>query len=173
MAWNDPKTKAHTDFKYGTGGDFNIDLAINRSSLDYALLIDISKFDLSQYYAPLRSIINVASLNGFLTTTLHIKGNMKQAGDIAASGKFIIDDLAIKDSTQQDFTSMKQIYISIDTINVKNNQYTFGKIALERPYFKFDLYDNGNNMSRMLVGGSNKSSTVIVVLNSIIQIFLP
>lgn len=158
IAWNDANTNVHADFKYATGGDFNIDLTLNRASLNYAMLLDISKFDLSQYYAPLRSIINVASLNGFLTTKLHIKGNLNEAGDIATSGKFQIDDLAIKDSTQQDFTSMRQLYISIDTINVKNNQYTFGRIALEQPYFKFDLYNNGNNLTRMMVETSKSSS---------------
>jgi hypothetical protein len=150
LSWNKPVMNIHTDFKYGTGGDFNIDVVFNRKTFDYNMHLFIDKYDLAQYYAPLNSFLSISSLKGFLTTKLRIYGNFDQAKKLALSGYLQVNDVEINDSTKEKVFALGELALNIDSINIQHNLYSIRNIILHRPFLRFDYYPNGNNIMRMV-----------------------
>jgi len=145
-----PESKLHLDFKYGTGGFFNIDLDFNSKTFDYNLALLIDKYDLSQYYTPLNSFIAISSLKGELTTKLRVHGKFNNPKNLSLVGYLNINDVEIKDPNKRKFFALRQLSINIDSINVKQNLFAIRHIVFDRPYFEFDDYPVGNNFSRMI-----------------------
>jgi hypothetical protein len=150
VSWNNPESKAHLDFEYGKGGDFSTDMDINRNTLDYTVDLDIINYDLSQYYTPLTTYLNVSSLKGFLTSYLEVHGKLNNPKDIGLDGYLKVDDFELRDSTNEKVFAFGELLMNIDTINVKSNLYNIYNISMDKPYMRFDYYPNGNNISQMI-----------------------
>ncbi|MGP8215910.1 MAG: DUF748 domain-containing protein [Bacteroidia bacterium] len=150
ISWNNDKSKAHLDFKYGVGGFFNIDLDANRKTLDYYLSLLVDNYDLSQYYAPLNTLINISLLKGRLSTNLRIHGNFNNPKDISTVGYLHLSDVELKDSAKEKVFALGELAINIDTVNIRHNLYTIDNILLDKPFLRFDYFPNGNNISGML-----------------------
>lgn len=150
-----PESDFHLAFEAGTGGSINTDFSLNLNTLDFRARLNVSQFDLSWYYATLKAFMNVSSLDGYLNSSLKLSGNFNEAGAVAASGTLSLDGLDIRDSTNTTFTSFHQLAIQIDSLNVKQNIFEFHRIFLDEPYFQFELFDNGDNISKMLVSAEN------------------
>lgn len=150
LSWNKPAMNIHTDFKYGTGGDFNIDMVFNRKTFEYTMRLFIDKYDLGQYYAPLNSFIRISLLKGFFTTKLRIYGNFDETRNIAMSGYIHVNDVEIKDSAKEKVFALGELSVNIDSVNVQHNLYNIRNIILHRPYMRFDYFTNGNNITHMI-----------------------
>jgi len=150
LSWNDPESKVHLDFKYGTGGNFNIDLDANRKTFDYNLTLAIDSYDLSQYYAPLKAYIKVSSIKGSLTTHIRMHGRFNNPKEFSLVGFLHLNDVDVKDSANKKLFAMNELNISVDTINIKNNQFIFHDILMNEPYIVLNDYENGNNISRLI-----------------------
>jgi len=150
IKWDNPQSQLHLDFNYGTGGFFNIDMGVNRSTSRYNLALEIDNYDLSQYYAPLNSFVKISSLKGLLNTKLRVHGKFNKPQHIALAGYLNLNDVEIKDSAQRKVFAMKELAIDVDSINVKHNIYAFRNILLDKPYIVFDYFPNGNNISQMI-----------------------
>ena len=150
VSWNNPESKAHLDFKYGKGGDFSTDMDINRKTLDYTVDLDIINYDLSQYYAPLTTYLNVSSLKGLFSSYLELHGKLNSPKDIGADGYIKVDDFELRDSTKERVFALGELLVNIDTINVKSNLYNIYNVSMDNPYMRFDYYPNGNNISKMI-----------------------
>lgn len=147
----DSVTDFHTDFTSINGGMVILDMNLHMKTSDFDFHINIDRFNLEKYYAALRSMLKVGSLNGYLTGDLNVSGSFKKRGAVAASGLVTIDSVVIKDYAGEVFTSLHQFVLDIDTLNVAQNIFNFNKILWDAPYFRFDKFANGNNLSRMLV----------------------
>jgi uncharacterized protein involved in outer membrane biogenesis len=150
FAWNTILAKLHLDFKYGIGGNFNIDALINRKTFEYNVTLQVDTYDLSQYYAPLNSFIKISSLKGSFSTKLRMHGEFNTPKEFSLVGYLHVNDVEVKDSAKKKLFALGELLISVDTINVKHNQYVFHTIMLDKPYMVFNDYANGNNISQMI-----------------------
>ncbi len=150
VIWNNPQIKAHLDFKYGTGGFFNVDMGANIKTDDYNMSLEIDDYDLSQYYAPVNSFIAISSLKGLLNTNLNIYGNFNDPKDISTVGFIRVNDFELNDTAKQKVLGMGELQVNIDTVNVKHNLYSIDNILLDKPFMRFDYFTNGNNISNMI-----------------------
>ncbi len=150
ISWNEFQSKVHTDFKYGRGGDFNIDMNFNRKKFNYDVALQIDKYDLSQYYTPLTTYLNVSSLKGFLSANLEIHGKFSSPKDISSVGSISVNDFELKDSAKEKVFALGELNVDIDTVNVKQGIYSVNNILLDKPYMRFDYFTNGNNISHMI-----------------------
>jgi len=150
VTWNNPQVKAHLDFKYGTGGFFNIDMGANLKTDNYNVSLEIDDYDLSQYYAPVNSFLAISSLKGMLNTNLNIYGNFSDPKDFSTVGSITVDNFELNDTAKQKVFGMGKLEVNIDTVNVKHSIYSIDNILLDRPYMRFDYFTNGNNISKMI-----------------------
>jgi hypothetical protein len=146
-----PAAAFHTELTSIAGGKVNLDFNLQVITADYDFHLRIDRFNLQKYYAALRTMLRVGSLKGHLTGDLRVSGSFKKRGAVAASGVVAIDRVVINDYDGIVFTSLRRFVLDIDTVNVAQNIFNFNKIMWDVPYFRFDKYINGNNLSRMLV----------------------
>jgi len=155
ISWENPVSKLHLDFIYGTGGLFNINMDVNRNTLRYNASIAVQDYDLSQYYAPLNSFINISSLKGILNTQLNIHGRFNTPEYFSGTGYIDINNLEIDDSAKQKVFALGELGLNIDTINVQDNMFYLNNLILDKPYIRFDYFTNGNNISQMIRYGQH------------------
>jgi len=160
LTWDNPDSKLHLDFNYGTGGFFNIDLDVNRNTFAYNLSLLIDKYDLSQYYTPLNSVMNISSLKGELTTKLRMHGKFNSPADFSVHGYFNLNDVEIKDKDQRKFFAMRKLSLDVDSVDVKHQHYDVNHIILDRPYVAYDVFRDGSNISRMIKYHEKPAKTV-------------
>jgi uncharacterized protein involved in outer membrane biogenesis len=150
LSWDNPKSSLHLDFNYGTGGFFNVDMDVNRSTLRYNLALQIDHYDLSQYYAPLNTYLDISSLKGNLDTKLRLHGRFNAPQHISGTGFIHVNDLEIKDKAQNKVFGLGELALDIDTVNVHHGIYYLNKVLLDKPFIRFDYFTNGNNISQMI-----------------------
>ena len=151
FTWDNPELMMAADFSFGSGGEIACNLQLTIDSLDYAIELQAKNVDVKKYYKSLNSMMHIGGLDGFVNAGLKFRGNFNALDDLAVSGLISLDNISIRDTANTNFTSFRQFQLQIDTVNVKENRFDIHKILLDHPYFKFDLYINGNNVSRMLV----------------------
>jgi len=149
IAWDNPEMLLDFAFAFASGGNLKGNFKTNMETLAYKLIIDVQKFDLHAWYPYLKDIMNTKALEGNINTNLFISGNFNEPQAIAASGKFNISDLAIVDPKNTTLISCNSFDVGIDSVNVKNGLYNLSNISFNTPYLLFDIYDNGNNFSRL------------------------
>ncbi|HTA83914.1 MAG TPA: DUF748 domain-containing protein [Bacteroidia bacterium] len=145
------KAKVHVDFNYGTGGSFNIDLEADTKTLAYDLSLDIDKYDMSQYYAPLNAFMKISSLSGQFNTKLRMHGKFNKPEEFSLVCSLNIKDFEIKDMVKRKIFALHEFSTTIDTINVKQNLFVFRSIILDKPYIAYDILAKGSNISQAMV----------------------
>lgn len=151
FSWDNPESHLHLDFKSGAGGDFNLDLDANRKTLNYNLSLLADKYNVSQYYAPLKTLLNVSSVKGTMATKLRIHGNFNQPGKTSFHGYLNLDDLELRDDDNVRFLAMKKLSLDVDSIDPGHNHFDVNHFILYDPYVVLNTYKVGNNFSRLLV----------------------
>lgn len=149
IAWDKPDMAFDFGCSFKSGGEVKGLFETNINNLNYTLDIDLQKFDLKAWYPYLKSLMNTKALLGSITTSLYIKGNFNTPDAIAARGKLNISDLAVLDPTNVKLMACKSFDVGIDSLNVKNGLYSLSKISFVEPFLLYDMYDNGNNFSRL------------------------
>jgi hypothetical protein len=149
IAWDKPDMLFDFGCSFKSGGDVKGQFKTNINSLAYDLNIDVQKFDLHAWYPYLKDIMNTKALDGSITTNLNIKGNFNTPDAIAAKGRFNISNLAILDPNSVKLIACKSFDVGIDSVNVQKGLYNLSKISFNSPFLLFDMYDNGNNFTRL------------------------
>lgn len=158
IAWDDPLIALESSLGLKSGGTANAGFAYNLESADYTLNLQLDKLDITLLYPYLRDYLYVQSLNGLFSTHLKLSGNADKPADIAASGFFTLDEFSIVDTTAEKLASAGSIRIEVDTINSARDIYYFNKIAIDRPYVLFAMYDNGYNFDRVMTAGTTSDT---------------
>jgi len=150
IAWNEPVYDISTSLAVPTGGKLAGNLNINSNSFLYKTKFDLQKFNINVLYPYLKDYLKVKSLDGLLSASLALSGNMHKAQEIAASGNVSAEDFAIVDVTSDRLTAVEKMNIQVDSINTKNNFYNFKTIDIIRPYVEVSMYDDGYNFQRLM-----------------------
>ncbi len=168
IAWNDPVYAITTSCAVPTGGKLAGNLSINTNSFVYKTKFDLQKFNINVLYPYLKDYLKVKSLDGLLSASLAVSGNMHKAEDIAASGNVSTEYFAIVDITSDRLTAVEKMEIQVDSINTKNNFYNFKTIDITRPYLEVSMYDDGYNFQRLMTTpGGNAIDTAVTAYANI------
>ena len=150
MQWDADTIVAKFSFLSGIGdGSMKGNFTINSKSKDYHLAIVIQKFDLNILEQYLSAITNYGSYTANLDADLNVKGNFKAAENVTFSGLLAINDFHIGKNPKDDYASFDKLALAIAELSPKNHKYLFDSLLLKNPYFKYEKYDNANNMQTM------------------------
>ncbi|NNM94882.1 MAG: DUF748 domain-containing protein [Bacteroidia bacterium] len=151
FCWNAPESQLHLDFKYGKEGKFNLDLEANRNTLAYNASLLANNYDISQYYAPLNTILNISSLQGTLTAKLRIHGRFNHPEAMSFHGFVNLYNLEVKDAGRKPLLSLRRLSLDVDSVDPEHNHFDVNHFILDNPKVNYDQYKNGNNFSRIIV----------------------
>lgn len=155
--WNVDTTQFKVSFKSGPGtGDISCNGTINLKSLDYSVAALVEKFDLKIFEQYLLDLANYGSLSANLDADVKVSGNFKDQLDLQVAGYVGVNDFHFGKAEGNDFASFEKIAINLKYINPKAFEYIFDTVAIVKPFFRFERYDNLDNLQKMFgVGGSN------------------
>ena len=165
MQWDADTIAAKFSFLSGIGsGGMKGNFTINSKSKDYRLAIVIEKFDLNILEQYLSALTNYGSYTANLDADLNVKGNFKAAEDVTFSGLLAINDFHLGKNPKDDYVSFDKLSLAIAELSPKNHKYLFDSLLLKHPYFKYEKYDNANNLQTMFAAkDSNNVVTKIPI----------
>ena len=168
IAWDNPLYNIQTSLAVPTGGKLSGEISVNSNTFLYKTKFDLEKFNIEVLYPYLKDYLKVKSLDGLLSASLALSGNMHKPEDIAASGNMGAEDFAIVDVTSDRLTAFEKMNIDIDSINTKNNFYNFKTINIMKPYVEVSMYDDGYNFQRLMTTpGKSYIDTAVTAYSNI------
>ena len=153
------KTDVGINLKFADGGDLSLKLRYARETNMYNLNVIMNQFSLADITPYLKQYLNINTFGGKLTTNLNISGNMNHILDITGNGTIQLDHLAATNLENQPLAEVQQIKIDIDSMNVKNNVYHFKDITTTGLRFAYDVYQDKNTFSNLLIDSQLNEET--------------
>ncbi|MBL0048227.1 MAG: DUF748 domain-containing protein [Bacteroidetes bacterium] len=141
-------------------GKVNGNFEMNFTNLNYRLNAVIQKYDLDFLQQYLNDITNYGSFRANVDADFRAKGNFKDQENISASGKLAFTDFHFGKNPKEDFASFQKLKIGIIELSPKNHKYSFDSILLAHPFFKYERYDQLDNIQKMFGKKGSKIATV-------------
>lgn len=160
IAWNSPRQHITSQFMLVSGGVVNIVADVNTDARSYNLTYDIRDLNVDILHPYVKDYLNTGPIKGLISTSLQFRGNMDVPEEIAFRGLFAVRDLSVEDPQYEALVGLRLLEIDIDTVNVKSDIYNFKRINLNKPFLRFELFDEGNNFSKLVNYQSADSSRV-------------
>jgi hypothetical protein len=150
FAWSDPQQRYDFDFQLSHGGKAAGTFNINMESLAYNSNYTLDSLNLNILLPYVKDYMQVGSFKGLLSSHQQIAGNFNQPEAIATKGELRLNAFALTDPQQGDLVTAGELKAVIDTLNVQQDIYDLKYISLTKPYLKFELFEEGNNFTRLL-----------------------
>lgn len=148
--WDVDSIAAQFSFSSGTGkGNAKGDLAMNVTSMNYSLAVAIQKFDLDIIQQYLKDLTNGARFSANLDADVKATGNFNDGENLTASGIVAINDFHFGKIEGEDYASFTKLVLDVNELSPSGHKYICDSISLDRPYFKYELYDHLDNLQVM------------------------
>jgi len=150
ISWNSKQSKAGVDFILGKDGEVALDGMINQAAGKYSVTLKTKNIDITPFAGYARPFADATITSGKLYTDLKVTGDMKDPAAIIIKGVAGINDLVINELDSKPFCSFKDIYIKMDSLDIGNSNFCFGKVMLVEPRIVAVLERNNTNIQRIL-----------------------
>ncbi|MBL7876984.1 MAG: DUF748 domain-containing protein [Cyclobacteriaceae bacterium] len=150
FAWNEPQLHYDLSFRMKQGGKAKGTFDFNLVSLDYKTNYSLDSLNLSILLPYVKDYMQVSSFRGIFSTHQNLSGNFNKPEAVATKGDLRLNDFALIDIDQGDLITLSEAEAIIDTLNVEAELYDMKYIRLSKPFIKFELFENGNNFTRLL-----------------------
>lgn len=126
---------------------------LNLDSLKYKSEVSIKKFDLGLLNQYLQDLANYGHLQAFLDGDIKASGGFTNQLDLDGTAFIAVSDFHFGKRAGDDFASFDRLVIDAVKINPKNFVYRMDSIMIGHPFFKYEIYDELNNIERMFGKG--------------------
>jgi uncharacterized protein involved in outer membrane biogenesis len=150
--WNGDTLNGNLSLESGVGsGTVQANFLINTKTLDYTLGAVVTDFNLDVMNQYLKDIERYGSIRGFINANIKATGNLKSIQNIDGSGRIAINDFHYGKDSINDYVSYKKLTIGIIQLAPTRKKYLFDTVRLQEPYFKYEKYDQLDNLQNMFV----------------------
>lgn len=156
----DPKSDFNFDFRFDRGGKAKGIFNVNQATLDYRADYTLDSLNIGIFFPYLADYMQSGKLAGLFTSHQVIAGNFNTPTDLATSGLMRLNDMALTDPKDDKLVGAGQLEMVIDSIDLGASIYAMNYISLDRPYLKVELYEEGNNFSRLMKDPSTEESGI-------------
>ncbi|MCE3279221.1 MAG: hypothetical protein K0S44_1412 [Bacteroidetes bacterium] len=148
--WNADTMSIKYAFSSGVGtGDVEGIMYMNAATSDYRMSTVVKKFDLVPFEQYLKTMMNYGQFRAILDAAVSATGNLKDARNINAKGIISISDFHFGKNEKEDFASFEKFTIDVIQLNPKMKKYLMDSVSLIHPYFKYEKYDELDNIQKM------------------------
>lgn len=151
VAWNTNDLKVDYAFLLRSGGKFQGRLGIDLKSLAYVHDFRIDQFNLGVLKPYLDPYFKLSAFEGAFSIDVATRGNFNDPQAIAVHGKADISHLSIRDEKGEPAIGFGLFSVGIDSLNIARNIWAFNDILLDEPYFRFELFPEGNSLESLLI----------------------
>jgi len=150
--WNSDSIDVKYSFLSGTRkGDLKGNFSMNVKNLNYRLYVIVHSFDLKVLEPYIKDSKNYGTFSANLEANLKAKGNFKDANDVTFTGMIAINKFHFGKNSKVDIGSFEKLQLSVFQLSPKDNKYLFDSVSLTHPYFKYERYDELDNIRKMFV----------------------
>lgn len=142
----------------GTGG-MKGNYSMNLKTLNYKMGVKVTHFDMKVIEQYMKDFTNFGTFRANLDADFKAKGCFKDAQDISAKGELAISDFHFGKNPTEDYLSFDKVVVNLKEVNPKLKRYFIDSMSLIHPYFKYEQYDNSNNLETMF-GNNGANATV-------------
>nr|MDA3890339.1 DUF748 domain-containing protein [Salinivirgaceae bacterium] len=158
--WNVDTLAAKFSFCSGIGtGNAAGDITINLKNMDYNLAIIVQQFNLNIIQQYLKDLASYGTFNAYLNADIQSKGNFKSVEKVTNKGVVVIQDFHFGKNPNEDYAAFDKLVVGIHEISPDKPVYWYDSILLIHPYFKYERYDDLDNLQTIFgENGSNISA---------------
>lgn len=148
--WNADTMSIKYAFSSGIGtGDVDGIIYLNAATNDYKMSTTVKKFDLVPFEQYLKTMMNYGKFRAILDAAVSASGNFKDARNVNAKGIVSVSDFHFGKNVKEDFASFEKFTIDVIQLNPKMNKYLMDSVSLIHPYFKYEKYDELDNIQKI------------------------
>jgi hypothetical protein len=150
IAWDDPKEKYDFDFAFDKGGKakgkFQMDISTLNYSTDYAL----DSLNIGIFFPYVADYMRADELTGLFTSHQKIAGNFNKPTAVATTGMLMMNAFGLTDPKKEKLMAMEEMRVVIDSVDLGQEIYDFRYVSVNKPYLKVELFEEGNNFSKLM-----------------------
>ena len=148
--WDSDTIAAKFSFESGIKtGDVKGNFMVNVKEKTFRLAIAVHKFDLQIVEQYLKGLTNYGSFRANLDADVQSSGNILHKDNTTQSGWLQINDFHFGKTPNEDYASFEKLHIAMHELSPQKLVYNYDSLILTRPFFKYERYDNMDNLQTM------------------------
>lgn len=156
-------TQVDLNLDFEKEGKLAVKMAYNIEKEKYELNLKWIKFDIATVKPYLAQYLNVGTLEGQLDGDLKATGSTSHLLNLKVQGSLCLKNVEATAMNQVPLASLSSLRVVIDNIDLENKEYRIDSIKLDRPMFRYEIFRDGNTLSRLFAAsGNNKTDDVAV-----------
>lgn len=121
-----------------------------QESGNYALQVLLDKLNTEKLLPYLLPAGSSAIAGGLFSLDLAARGSYIDTDRFSAKAVAAIDDVYLAPAVGDTLLAWRHFLIEMDTLVLEREYFEFGKIVMQEPLLKYELYDDSDNISRIL-----------------------
>lgn len=146
----EPLLKDNFDFAFDKGGKVAGTFELDQKTLDYRTNYKLDSLNIGIFFPYVADYMNTGSLAGFFTSHQAVAGNFNKPTAVATSGSLWVNDFALIDPANNKLAGLDEWKVEIDSVDLAHEIYDFRYVSIDRPYLRVELFDEGNNFSKLM-----------------------
>jgi len=147
---DDPREVHDFSFLFDRGGRMAGSLDLNINSLSYRTSYTLDSLNIAIFYPYIADYMRAGKLEGLFTSHQQIAGNFQKPAEIATAGEVKLNAFALTDPKEDRLVALEEAKLVIDSVDVGHELYDIRYASIMKPFLKFELFDQGNNFTKLM-----------------------
>ena len=130
-------------------GDLKGLMNINLRTMEYILSVQIHKYDLKFIEQYLRDFANYGSFKANVDGDIQAKGNLAIKLAVEAKGWLAVNDFHFGKVPGEDYLAFDKLFLRMVDLNPRAFSYYVDTLTIDKPFFKYELYDHMDNVTAL------------------------
>ncbi len=157
VADNMDTMQVHVDMLVSSGGWISSLVDISLAESTYSLRFQADEVALQLVEPYFMDFLNLEKVSGHFLANLNLFGSWEDTELLNLSGTLGLRDFEMTDPSSKRLVSVQSLEMAVDTIRMKDAVYSVDHIRALGLYGIYEIYDQGDNFSRLMVANSTNS----------------
>lgn len=162
LAWNRDRIDARAALLLGNGTRLQAEVGFAQASGRYDIHARLDSATLRLAEPWVAPYLRIGGLGGTLHADVAVLGNANEPMDVGIHGALRLSDAVMNDPQGTLIAGIGLLDLVVDSIDIKHERYRVRRLIVDRPQLLFELYDEGDNWSRLVAADTSAASKAAV-----------
>lgn len=159
LAWDQQILSGDLFVSLRKGGDIGVSFDLDIPNGDYSSEINIENIILHQFSHFIRPFVNIQHIDGAYSSQFSLEGNyLNDTTDLTLKGNLLLEDFRLLDSYSIELIAFDSLFLDIDSIDLKSNEYRLNQFALSSPTINYAFYPTTDSFSELIYAEDSVNS---------------